>query len=965
MIIGLIDVDGHNYPNLCLMKLSAYHKAIGDTVEWYDQSREMYDRVYMSKVFSNEYSPDIPEPVNTKEVQKGGTGYAIKLVDGREVYDKELDKNLPDEIEHIYLDYSLYPQYTGYGQPLKDQTAYGFLTRGCPRGCGFCHVAPKEGRCSKKVADLSEFWNGQGNICLSDPNILACKDWRELLQQLVNSNAKIEFNQGLDARLITPEKAELLASMKLKQPHFAMDSMKVIEPVKRGLKLYVDACKRIKGRWNWRNAKVFCLVNFDTTYQQDMQRIQIIQECECYPYVMIYNKPSAPAILRRLQRWTNSTTAYAKCRDFYEYQRFTYKEVLYTDGKEEKPLNDSTTIFDCEVGAKDWLFVFKNVETGEYTVIHNDNDAVIAFMENDPFLGGFNNKHYDNHILKAVMVGCTPEQVKEINDAIIVDEVNGWDIPLLRDYKVFFSSFDLMDDCQMGLSLKAFEAHLGIPIEETEVDFNLDRAWTTDELEKMITYCKYDVDATERLYNLRSSYLENKVTLGAARGLTKQQAMYMTNAKLTSVYLKAVKPEKPWEDEREYQYPDKLLREYIPQEVFDFFDRMHDYTIPSDELFSSKLEIMVGVCPCTIAYGGIHGAIPTYTEEATETRSIRNKDVASYYPHLMTLPLSEGKEYGFCSRNIPSPQVYVDTLNDRVKAKKAGDTATANALKLVLNTTYGAMLNGKDGHAFNDLYDPLMGRSVCITGQLFLLELSEHLIRECPTLKIIQLNTDGIMVSLDNTDEPKWQEITQEWQDRTGFELEEDFIQKIVQKDVNNYVEVPVDGGTPKVKGGQLVRGIPKAGAFNINNNAVVVARAIQQYFVDGTPPEKTIADSTDILDFQLIAKAGGKYTGCYHMVGDEAIPVQKVNRVYATKDTRQGTLYKTHAATGRDAKVAGLPTHCVIDNNNELSIEVVDRKWYVKLAQKYIKDFLGIKPPRKNTRKINSLKKKSLELFN
>lgn len=638
---------------------------------------------------------------------------------------------------------------------------------------------------------------------------------------------------------------------------------------------------------------------------------------------------------------------------------------LYQTGKEEKPLNDSTTIFDCEVGAKDWLFVFKNVETGEYTVIHNDNDAVIAFMENNPFLGGFNNKHYDNHILKAVMVGCTPEQVKEINDAIIVDEVNGWDIPLLRDYKVFFSSFDLMDDCQMGLSLKAFEAHLGIPIEETEVDFNLDRAWTADELEKMITYCKYDVDATERLYNLRSSYLENKVTLGAARGLTKQQAMYMTNAKLTSVYLKAVKPEKPWEDEREYQYPDKLLREYIPQEVFDFFDRMHDYTIPSDELFSSKLEIMVGVCPCTIAYGGIHGAIPTYTEEATETRSIRNKDVASYYPHLMTLPLSEGKEYGFCSRNIPSPQVYVDTLNDRVKAKKAGDTATANALKLVLNTTYGAMLNGKDGHAFNDLYDPLMGRSVCITGQLFLLELSEHLIRECPTLKIIQLNTDGIMVSLDNTDEPKWQEITQEWQDRTGFELEEDFIQKIVQKDVNNYVEVPVGGGTPKVKGGQLVRGIPKAGAFNINNNAVVVARAIQQYFVDGTPPEKTIADSTDILDFQLIAKAGGKYTGCYHMVGDEAIPVQKVNRVYATKDTRQGTLYKTHAATGRDAKVAGLPTHCVIDNNNELSIEVVDRKWYVKLAQKYIKDFLGIKPPRKNTRKINSLKKKSLELFN
>lgn len=614
-------------------------------------------------------------------------------------------------------------------------------------------------------------------------------------------------------------------------------------------------------------------------------------------------------------------------------------------------------IFDCEVFAHDWLFVFKEIATGEYTVIHNDNDAVVAFMERNPFLGGFNNKHYDNFILKGVMCGLTPEQIKEINDLIIVEEVNGWDIPVLREYRVYFDSFDLMDDCQVGLSLKAIEAHLGIPIEETEVDFNITHRLSEKELQETIYYCKYDVDATEKLYHLRQAYLKNKVTLGKARNLTDRQAMYMTNAKLTSVYLKAQKPEKPWNDERNYQYPEKLLRQYIPQGVFDFFDRMKDDRIPNDELFSSKLEIMVGVCPCTIAYGGIHGAIPTYAEEATETRTIRNKDVASYYPHLMTL-------MGYCSRNMPSPKMFEDTLEERVAAKKAGDKATANALKLVLNTTYGAMLNGKDGTAFNDLYDPLMGRSVCISGQLFLLELSEHLIAECPTLKIIQLNTDGIMVSFDHEDEAKYQEITQEWQDRTGFELEEDFIRKIVQKDVNNYVEVPADGGEPKVKGGQLVRGIAPAGAFNINNNAVVVARAIKQYFIDGTPPEETIAASENILDFQLIAKAGGKYSQCYHLVGGEEVIVQKVNRVYAVSDKSKGTVYKTHAVTGRDAKVAGLPTHCAIDNNNNLSIEVVDRKWYVKLAKKYINDFLGIKPPRKNTRRINSLKKKSLALF-
>lgn len=325
MLIGLIDVDGHNFPNLCLMKLSSYHKSLGNTVEWHSPNTSMYDIVYMSKIFSDEYSKPVSEPLNTKEVIKGGSGYAIQLVNGKEVYNKELDPDLPYEIEHMYPDYSLYPEMTGYGKNKKNQTAYGFLTRGCPRGCSFCHVASKEGRCSHKVADLSEFWSGQGTICLSDPNILACREYKDLLQQLVDSGAKIDFNQGLDSRLLTPEKAEYLAKMNLKTPHFAMDSMESMEQVKRGLKMYVNAYKRIHGCWNWRNAKVFLLTNFNTTHDQDMQRIHVIQECECYPYVMIYNKPSAPQITRRLQRWTNSVACYAKCQDFDEYLKFTYR----------------------------------------------------------------------------------------------------------------------------------------------------------------------------------------------------------------------------------------------------------------------------------------------------------------------------------------------------------------------------------------------------------------------------------------------------------------------------------------------------------------------------------------------------------------------------------------------------------------------------------------------------------------
>lgn len=313
---------------------------------------------------------------------------------------------------------------------------------------------------------------------------------------------------------------------------------------------------------------------------------------------------------------------------------------------------------------------------------------------------------------------------------------------------------------------------------------------------------------------------------------------------------------------------------------------------------------------------------------------------------------------GYTSRNIPSPDVYAATIERRVKAKRAGDKATANALKLVLNTTYGAMLN-----RYNPLYDPLMGRSVCISGQLFLLELANHLVTDCKTLKVIQLNTDGIMVSFDEDEYQKVLEITGEWQERTGFELEEDTVKSICQKDVNNYVEVPFEGD-PKIKGGVLVRGIAPAGAFNINNNACVVAKAVKDYLAYGIPVEDTIMSCDHLLDFQLVAKAGSKYGDALHEVDGQMEVVQKVNRVYATEDHRCGTLYKIHLGTGNPVKIAGLPTKCVVDNDNHLTIDVVDRDWYIRQAKKYVRDFLGEKPPKRNTRRVNSIKKKLLEML-
>lgn len=307
MRIGLIDVDGHNFPNIPLMKISAWHKAHGDHVEWYDPMFSGHmDKVYMSKVFS--FTPDYMYPIYADEISQGGSGYCISLVDGKEVFDKRKDKELPPEIEHIYPDYSLYG--------ITD-TAYGFLSRGCPRGCSFCHVEAKEGRRTIKVADLDEFWRGQKNIVLCDPNILACRQWKELLQQLIDSKAWVDINQGLDIRLMTPEKAEMLAQIKLKNIHFAWDRYEDKEKILPKFRMF----KEITGI-DYRKLGVFVLCGFDTTIEQDLERIYTLRDLGFSPYVMIYNKENVPKghELRRLQRWVNNRIIFARCKTFEEYK---------------------------------------------------------------------------------------------------------------------------------------------------------------------------------------------------------------------------------------------------------------------------------------------------------------------------------------------------------------------------------------------------------------------------------------------------------------------------------------------------------------------------------------------------------------------------------------------------------------------------------------------------------------------
>ena len=590
--------------------------------------------------------------------------------------------------------------------------------------------------------------------------------------------------------------------------------------------------------------------------------------------------------------------------------------------------------YDCEVFAYDWLVTLKDKETGAYTCIWNDNEALKMALSDDCFYVGFNSKHYDQFIVKAIAADFSPQEIKQVND-FIIGGGQGWDCPLLKDFYFAFNNVDIKDDMQMGLSLKAIEGHLGISVQESTVPFDIDRPLTEAERRETEFYCDHDVDTAERLIDIRKDYLKNKINLGKMTGLDEIKAMGMTNAKLTAAMLKA--SPQPHDDERKYVYPDNLRKEFIPPEVFEFFDKMYDPSVSDKDLFSGKLNLNIGECPVTIGYGGIHGAIPNFIWEESETSVIRNKDVGSYYPHLCTIN-------GYTSRNIPSPQIYEDVLSRRMEAKSSGDKATANALKLVCNTTYGAMLN-----KYNDLYDPLMGRSVCISGQLYLLELAKHCFQEIESLRIVQLNTDGIMVECHPEDLGRLDEICDEWQTRTGFELETDSVVRIAQKDVNNYVEVQPNGSV-KTKGGYLVRGISPAGAFNINNNACIVATALKEYFVNGTPVEETINGCNDIFQFQIIAKAGVKYREVYHLVDGEQVPVQKVNRVYATADERYGKLFKVKAEDDSTAKIESLPEHCIIDNDNHLSISDVDKTFYIEMAHKRVNDFKGIKPEKKKS---------------
>lgn len=590
------------------------------------------------------------------------------------------------------------------------------------------------------------------------------------------------------------------------------------------------------------------------------------------------------------------------------------------------------SVFDIEVFKYNWLVSIYELDTGTW---HDfwDNDIEIMRLyleENENILSGFNIKHYDNPVVMAMLNDYDVCEIKAVNDKIIIDGKLAMDIEECRGQR-WYSSFDLMDDTQVGTSLKGFEAHMGFPIVESSVPFDIDRTLTEDEKKETVYYCHKDIEATIHLMYERRDYLATKKRLGARKDIPAEEAMYMTNAKLTAKYLGAVMQKH--DDDFAYQFPDNILYQYIDKGVIEFFKGIRE----GDLLLEDKAKSYngrIGNCEYRVGAGGIHGCNGVYNMRADDEHLILNDDVNQFYPSMIV-------ENGYLSRNVPNPDDYKQVTIERKKAKAAGNKKDANSLKLVNNTTYGAQKN-----RYNALYDPLMALSICLSGQLYLLELATHLYQDAH-VELIQLNTDGVMFRIHKDNLETAREILREWQERTHFTLEEDEIELIIQKDVNNYLERQVNG-SKKVKGGALVRGISPVGAFSINNNATIIPDAIKAWFFDGIPVEKTIGECNDIFKFQYVAKASSKYKNVYHLQLDNGqinyVPVQRCNRVYASKNPLLGKLYKQKTDDGTKEQMASLPDNCIVDNDNKLSIDSINKSWYIGEAKRVIETFTQYK---------------------
>lgn len=560
--------------------------------------------------------------------------------------------------------------------------------------------------------------------------------------------------------------------------------------------------------------------------------------------------------------------------------------------------------YDFEVFQEDWLVVIKDTETRTTHTIVNDEDNLRKIYEenkNNIWIG-FNSRSYDQYILKGILLGLSPQK---INEHIIVYNQGGWSFSNSFN-KIQFYNYDIMTDKFKGL--KQLEGFMGNDIRETTVNFNTNRKLTPEEIKEVIFYCNHDVEQTMHVFMNRKQEFESHMSLIKAFELPLSY-INKTKAQLSAIILEA---------ERVHERDDEFDITIVDTLRLDKYKHILEwYNNPLNRDYKKSLDINVAGVPHTFGWGGLHGAIPQYQGEGVFV----NSDVGSFYPALMI-------EYDFLSRNVKHPEKYREIRDKRLEFKKAKDPRQ-QPYKIVLNSTYGA---SKD--QYNNLYDPLQANNVCINGQLLLLDLIEH-VEANTSFKLIQSNTDGVMFKLNSADDiPVYESICKEWEERSRMSLEHDIINKVVQKDVNNYIIVMEDG---KVKSkGAYVKKLDK-----LDNDLPIVNKALMEYFINGVPVEVTINEAKYLIDFQKVVKVSSKYKYALH--GDKKLN-EKILRVFASKNYSDKGVYKINSK-GKPEKIAGTPEHCFIENgdvNGKRISRKLDRSWYIDVAKKRIVDFVG-----------------------
>lgn len=575
-----------------------------------------------------------------------------------------------------------------------------------------------------------------------------------------------------------------------------------------------------------------------------------------------------------------------------------------------------TGFYDFEVFKRDWIVVFIG-ENNEEIVVWNDPAILRKALERFDCLVGFNNYSYDDLILTGIMSGYNNYEVWKLSNTI----VNGGNIPSdIRATARKLPSLDTKQELDPRLSLKEIEANLGMNIVETPVSFDIDRPLEDKEVDVVIEYCRHDVETTKKVFMLRKDYFESKFDICKEFNLDKLDVK-KTRANLASKVLKCSKDRLPAgvlenKDRLNIKFADELRVENIPNEILNFYKNIRQ-RFEDGENFEilEKEKLVYSLCGVehTFGFGGLHSAKKNYMYEG----KMLYVDVGSYYPSMII-------NFGFMSRASEHPDLYKNLYDTRMEYKAKKDNKQ-QIYKILLNSTFGALKS-----EFNDLFDPVMSNNICVNGQLILTDLIMNL---RPYTELVQSNTDGILVKYKEKDLDTIKTICSEWELNYGLTLDYEYVEKIVQRDVNNYIWKTEDG---KIKGKGLFD--KYAGGDFEKNNLTVIDMALKEYYINNKDVRDTITNmilNGNVTPLQQIAKMGNSYDLMEHN-GQE---VQKVNRIFATWDNNYGAINKVKNKDGvkKYTKIANSSDKCYINNDviENTDTKLIDVDYYVNLVNK------------------------------